>query len=253
VRIRIDVKEGDRAKIRQVNIVGNNSFDENDIRSDFELDTANWLSFIRQDDRYSKEALEGDLEKLRSFYMDRGYADFRVESTQVAISPNKKDIFVTIGIHEGEVYTVSDIKIVGDMVVPEELLRAMVVARPGSIFNQRALAQSGEFMSYRLGEQGYANADIEAVPELDHENLEAEITFYVDPKSRVYVRRINFHGVDEVNDEVLRREMRQMESLSMSRIRRCLVCRTWSTSTSISSTACPVSSAVASVIPSRRN
>jgi outer membrane protein insertion porin family len=216
VRIRIDVKEGDRAKIRQVNIVGNNSFDENDIRSDFELDTANWLSFIRQDDRYSKEALEGDLEKLRSFYMDRGYADFRVESTQVAISPNKKDIFVTIGIHEGEVYTVSDIKIVGDMVVPEELLRAMVVARPGSIFNQRALAQSGEFMSYRLGEQGYANADIEAVPELDHENLEAEITFYVDPKSRVYVRRINFHGVDEVNDEVLRREMRQMESSYLS-------------------------------------
>ena len=216
VRIRIDVKEGDRAKIRQVNIVGNNSFDENDIRSGFELDTANWLSFIRQDDRYSKEALEGDLERLRSFYMDRGYADFRVESTQVAISPNKKDIFVTIGIHEGEVYTVSDIKIVGDMVVPEELLRAMVVARPGSIFNQRALAQSGEFMSYRLGEQGYANAEIEAVPELDHEKLEAEITFYVDPKSRVYVRRINFHGVDEVDDEVLRREMRQMESAYLS-------------------------------------
>ena len=216
VRIRIDVKEGERAKIRQVNIVGNETFEEDDIRSDFELDTANWLSWIRQDDRYAKEALEGDLEKLRSYYMDRGYAGFRVDSTQVAISPNKKDIFVTIGIHEGDLYTVSEVKIVGEMVVPEELLRAMVLAQPGSIFNQRALTQSSEFMSFRLGEQGYANAEIEPVPELNHETKEAEITFYVDPKSRVYVRRINFHGVDEVNDEVLRREMRQMESSYLS-------------------------------------
>jgi len=216
VRIRIDVKEGERAKIRQVNIVGNETFEEKDIRSDFELDTGNWLSWIRQDDRYAKESLEGDLEKLRSFYMDRGYADFRVDSTQVAISPNKKDIFVTIGIHEGDLYTVSDVKIVGEMVVPEELLRVMVLAQPGSIFNQRALTQSTEFMSFRLGEQGYANAEIEPVPELNHETKEAEITFYVDPKSRVYVRRINFHGVDEVNDEVLRREMRQMESSYLS-------------------------------------
>ena len=216
VRIRIDVKEGERAKIRQVNLVGNETFDEEDIRSDFELDTANWLSWVRQDDRYAKESLEGDLEKLRSYYMDRGYADFRVDSTQVAISPNKKDIFVTIGIHEGDLYTISDVKIVGDMVVPEELLRAMVLAQPGSIFNQRALTQSSEFMSFRLGEQGYANAEIEPVPELNHETKEAEITFYVDPKSRVYVRRINFHGVDEVNDEVLRREMRQMESSYLS-------------------------------------
>jgi len=216
VRIRIDVVEGERAKIRQVNVVGNESFDEDEIRSDFELDTANWLSWIRQDDRYSKEALEGDLESLRSFYMDRGYADFRVESTQVAISPNKKDIFVTIGIHEGDLYTVSDIKLVGDMVVPEELLRAMVLVQPGSIFNLQALTQSAEFMSYRLGEQGYANAEIEPVPELNHETKETEVTFYVDPKSRVYVRRINFHGISEVNDEVLRREMRQMESAYLS-------------------------------------
>jgi outer membrane protein insertion porin family len=216
VRIRIDVIEGDRAKIRQVNIVGNNSFDEDDIRSDFELDTANWLSWIRQDDRYSKEALQGDLESLRSFYMDRGYADFRVDSTQVAISPNKKDIFVTIGVHEGDLYKVSDIKIVGDMVVPEELLRAMVLVQPGSIFNLQALTQSAEFMSYRLGEQGYANAEIEPVPELNHETKETEVTFYVDPKSRVYVRRINFHGISEVDDEVLRREMRQMESSYLS-------------------------------------
>jgi len=216
VRVRIDVNEGDRAKIRQVNLVGNHTFEEKDIREGFELDTANWLSWIRQDDRYSKEALEGDLETLRSYYMDRGYADFRVDSTQVAISPNKKDIFVTIGIHEGDLYTISDVKLVGDMVIPEAHLRAMVLAQPGSIFNQTMLTQSSEFMSIRLGEQGYANAEIQPVPVLDHESKEAEITFYVDPKSRVYVRRIIFNGVDEVDDEVLRREMRQMESSYLS-------------------------------------
>jgi outer membrane protein insertion porin family len=216
VRVRIDVKEGDRAKMRQVNIVGNTVFEEKDIRENFELDTANWLSWIRQDDRYSKEALEGDLEKLRSYYMDRGYADFRVDSTQVAISPNKKDIFVTIGIDEGDLYTISDVKLVGEMVIPEPFLRALVLAQPGSVFNQNLLTQSVELMQLRLGEQGYANAEIEPIPELDHETKEAEITFYVDPKSRVYVRRINFKGVDEVDAEVLRREMRQLEGAYLS-------------------------------------
>jgi outer membrane protein insertion porin family len=216
VRIKIDVKEGDRAKIRQVNIVGNKTFDEKDIRSDFELDTANWLSWIRQDDRYSKEALEGDLEVLRSYYMDRGYADFKIDSTQVAISPNKKDIFVTINIDEGDVYTISEIKLVGEMVVPEAYLRSMVLAQPGSVFNQNLLTQSGELMSFRLGEDGYANAEIEPVPELDHESREAAITFYINPKSRVYVRNINFRGVDQVDDEVMRREMRQLEGSYLS-------------------------------------
>jgi outer membrane protein insertion porin family len=216
VRIEVNVKEGDRAKIRQVNIVGNDSFDEDDIRADFELDTANWLSWIRQDDRYAKESLEGDLETLRSYYMDRGYADFQIESTQVAISPNKKDIFVTINIKEGDVYRISEVKLVGDMVVPEEILRRFVLAQPGSVFNQNLLTQSSELMSFRLGEQGYANAEIEPVPELDHENKEASITFYVNPRNRVYVRNINFNGVDQVDDEVFRREMRQMESTYLS-------------------------------------
>jgi len=218
VGVRIDVVEGERAKIRQVNLVGNQAFEEKDIREGFELDTANWLSWMRQDDRYSKEALEGDLELLRSYYMDRGYADFRVDSTQVAISPNKKDIFVTIGIHEGELYTISDVKLVGDMAIPEQILRAFVLAAPGSVFNQNLLTQSAELMTYRFGEQGYANAEIEPVPTLNHETKEAEITFYVDPKSRVYVRRINFNGIDEVDDEVLRREMRQMESSYLSNL-----------------------------------
>ena len=216
VRVKIDVKEGDRAKIRQVNIVGNKTFPDKEIRSGFTLDTANWLSWIRQDDRYAKEALEGDLEILRSFYMDRGYADFKIDSTQVAISPNKKDIFVTINIDEGDLYTISEVKLVGDMVINEVFLRSMVLAQPGSVFNQNLLTQSGDLMAFRLGEEGYANAEIEPVPELDHEKKEAEITFYVNPKSRVYVRNINFRGVDQVDDEVLRREMRQLEGAYLS-------------------------------------
>lgn len=216
VRIKIDVNEGERARIRQVNIVGNHSFEEEVIREDFTLDTANWLSWLRQDDRYAKEALSGDLETLRSFYMDRGYADYRVESTQVAISPDKKDIYVTINIHEGERYTISEIELVGNLVVPEEQLRRLVLARPGSTFNLRLLTQSSELMSFRLGEEGYANAEIEPVPELDYEDKQVAVTFFVDAKSRVYVRRINFLGVDEIDDEVLRRELRQAEGAYLS-------------------------------------
>ncbi len=216
VRVKIIVKEGERAKIRQVNIVGNETFTDDEIRDDFTLDTANWLSWIRQDDRYAKEALEGDLEILRSFYMDRGYADFKIESTQVAISPNKKDIFVTIGIREGELYTISDVKLVGEMVIPETFLRGLILTKPGAIFNQRALTSTSDLMSFRLGEEGYANAEIEPVPELDREKKEASVTFYINAKNRVYVRRISFNGVDQVDDEVLRREMRQMEGSYLS-------------------------------------
>ena len=216
VRVSIEVKEGDRAKIRQVNIVGNHSFEEKDIRENFELDTANWLSWIRQDDRYAKESLGGDLETLRSYYMDRGYADFRVDSTQVAISPNKKDIYVTIGIHEGEEYTISETKVVGKMVIPEEQLSALILARAGDTFNLQRLTQSKEFMEFRLSEQGYSNAEVDPVPVLDHEKKEATVTFFIDPQSRVYVRRIIFKNIDQVDDEVLRREMRQAEGAYLS-------------------------------------
>jgi outer membrane protein insertion porin family len=216
VTIRVEVVEGDRAKIRQVNIVGNDTFKDDEIRENFSLDTANWLSWFRQDDRYAKEALEGDLEILRSFYMDRGYADFKIESTQVAISPNKKDIFVTIGISEGDLYTISDVKLVGEMVVPEALLRGFILTKPGAVFNQRALTQTSDLMAFRLGEEGYANAEIEPVPELDHDKKEAAVTFYINAQNRVYVRRINFNGVDQIDDEVLRREMRQMEGAYLS-------------------------------------
>jgi outer membrane protein insertion porin family len=211
VRVSIQIEEGDRAKIRQVNIVGNTSFEEDEIIGDFELSTGNWLSFIRNNDRYSKEALEGDLEKLRSFYMDRGYADFRADDVQVAISPDKRDIFVTISITEGDRYTISDVKLAGEMVVPERDLELLMLAQPGQTFSQAVLTQAEELMGFRLGRDGYAFAEVRAVPELNEETKEAAITFFIDPRNRVYVRRINFNGADNVNDEVFRREMRQLE------------------------------------------
>ena len=211
VRVSIKIEEGDRAKIRQVNIVGNSAFEEKDIISGFELKTGNWLSFIRKNDRYSKESLEGDLEKLKSYYMDRGYADFRVDDVQVAISPDKRDIFVTISVIEGDNYKISDIKMAGDMVVPEEELKKLILAQPGETFSQGVLTKSEELMNLRLGQDGYAFAQIKAVPDLNKETKEAAVTFFVEPKNRVYVRRVNFNGTNSVNDEVFRREVRQFE------------------------------------------
>lgn len=218
VRVAIEIQEGERAKIREINIIGNSVFDDDELTENFELSTGGFLSFIRNDDRYSKEALEGDLETLRSYYMDRGYADFRIEAPQVTISPDKRDIFVTIGIAEGDLYTISDISIAGDLVVPEAQLRALVFAQPGQIFSQQLLTFSEEAMTTRLGQDGYAFAQVRAVPELDEENKSVSVRFFVDPQNRVYVRRINFLGADNVNDEVFRREMRQMEGGYLSNI-----------------------------------
>jgi len=211
VRVSIDIVEGDRAKIRQINIVGNTQFDDDAIIDQFELSTGNLLSFIRDDDRYSREALEGDLETLRSYYMDRGYADFRVDDVQVAISPDKTDIFVTISIDEGALYTLSDVRLAGEMVVAAEELRRLILPQSGQIFSQQLLAFTEEAMKLRLGQDGYAFAQVRALPELDEETKEVAVTFFVDPQNRVYVRRINFNGSENINDEVFRREMRQME------------------------------------------
>ena len=216
VRVGIEIEEGARAKIRQVNLVGNTSFNDREILRDFELTTGNWLSFIRNDDRYSKEALEGDLESLRSFYMNRGFADFRWESIQVAISPDKRDIFITVNISEGDRYTISDVTLAGDLVVPEADLRRLIFAQPGQLFSQQVIATSEEYLTLRLGQDGYGFAQVQAVPELNEETKEVSITFFVDPRNRVYVRRINFNGADNVNDEVFRREMRQLEGSYLS-------------------------------------
>ncbi|MCY3730484.1 MAG: outer membrane protein assembly factor BamA, partial [Rhodospirillaceae bacterium] len=210
-RVAINIEEGQRAKIRQINIVGNTSFDDDEVTGSFSLSTGNWLSFIRNDDRYAKEALEGDLETLRSFYMDRGFADFRYDSVQVAISPDMRDIFITVNITEGDRYTISDIRLAGDLVVPETDLRAAILANPGETFSQQVLTFSEERIRNRLGLDGFAFAQVMAIPELNEDTREAAITFFVDPQSRVYVRRINFNGADNVNDDVFRREMRQLE------------------------------------------
>ena len=222
VDIAITIKEGDRARIRQINLVGNRSFTDEQLLERFELKTPTWLSWIKQDDRYSREALSGDLEKLRSFYMDRGFADFGVESTQVAISPDKRDIFVTINLVEGERYTVSDVRLGGDLVLAESQLNPFVQVKPGQIYSQQLITQSADLIRLRLSEEGYAFATVEPVPELDRVAKTAAVTLYVEPKNRVYVRRINFNGTASVNDEVFRREMRQFEDgyLSNSRLER---------------------------------
>ncbi len=212
VRVEIEIEEGDRAQIRQINIVGNSRFSDEEILDGFELTTGNWLSFIRDDNRYSKEALEGDIETLRSFYMDRGYADFRLDGQPVVtISPDKKDIFVSISVDEGDLYVISDVRLAGDTAIPEAELNALILSQPGQIFSQQLLTFSEEAMRIRLGRDGYAFPQIQAVPELDEETREVAVTFFVDAQSRVYVRRINFNGAANVNDEVFRREMRQFE------------------------------------------
>jgi outer membrane protein insertion porin family len=222
VAIAITIKEGDRARIRQINLVGNSSFSDEDILERFELKTPTWLSFIKQDDRYSREALSGDLETLRSWYMDRGFADFNIESTQVAISPDKRDIFVTINLLEGDRYRISDVRLAGDLVLTERQLNPFVVVKPGQSYSQQLITQSADLIRLRLSEEGYAFATVDPVPELDREAKTAAITLYVEPKSRVYVRRVNFNGTSSIDDEVLRREVRQLEDgyLSNSRLER---------------------------------
>ena len=213
VKIKIDIVEGKRAKIRQINIVGNHTFKEKDILETFELKTPNLLSFYKQDDRYSRESLQGDLEKLRSFYMDRGYANFEVESTQVAIAPEKDDIFVTVNVNEGEVFKVKEVKLAGTFVVAEPLLRRYLLVQPGDQFNRKLITATQELLQNRLGEDGFAFAKVDPVPTTlgDPKNKELSLTFFVDPGNRVYVRHIAFNGVTKINDEVLRREMRQLE------------------------------------------
>ncbi|HEX9207265.1 MAG TPA: outer membrane protein assembly factor BamA [Steroidobacteraceae bacterium] len=222
VRIAVDIKEGKRSKIQQINIVGNEAFSDDELLAEFKLQTPNWLSWYRQDDRYSREELSGDIEKLRSHYLDRGYANMEVESTQVAISPDKQDIFLTLNVKEGDVYRISDVKIAGNLVVPEADLRMLLAVRKGDIFSRKMVTQTTELMQLRLGQDGYAFAKIDPVPKPNPETKEIELTFLVDPGNRAYVRTISFTGSTGINDDVLRREMRQMEGgyLSNSAVER---------------------------------
>ncbi|HUJ28547.1 MAG TPA: outer membrane protein assembly factor BamA [Myxococcales bacterium] len=218
VKVKVDIKEGNRAKIRQINIVGNTRFKPKDILDTLELKTPNWLSWYKQDDRYSRESLQGDLEKVRNFYMDRGYANFQLDSTQVAIAPEKEDIFITINVDPGQVYKISSIKVAGTFVVPQAELERLVLVHPGEIFDRKLITSSQELMQNRMGRDGYAFAKVEPVPTADNANHTVALTFFVDPGNRVYVRNITFSGVTRINDEVLRREMRQLEGGWLSNV-----------------------------------
>ncbi|HYL04296.1 MAG TPA: outer membrane protein assembly factor BamA [Steroidobacteraceae bacterium] len=211
VKIKVDIIEGSRAKIRQINIVGNTRYKPKQILDTLELKTPNWLSWYKQDDRYSRESLQGDLEKVRNFYMDRGYANFQLESTQVAITPEKEDIFITINVEEGQVYKLSGIKLAGTFVVPQAELERLVLVHKGEIFDRKLITQSQELMQNRMGRDGYFFSKVEPVPTADNANHTVALTFFVDPGNRVYVRNITFSGVNRIDDEVLRREMRQLE------------------------------------------
>ena len=211
VKIRIDIKEGPRARIRQINLVGVTKYSQREVLETFELKTPNWLSWYKQDDRYSRESLQGDMERLRSFYMDRGYANFEIESTQVAITPEKKDIFVTMNVTEGDVFRISEVKLAGTFVVPRSELEKLLLVHPGQIFNRKLITSTQELIQNRLGQDGYAFAKVDPVPTPDNATHHVSLTFFVDPRNRVYVRNITFSGSSKINDEVLRRELRQLE------------------------------------------
>jgi outer membrane protein insertion porin family len=212
VAVRFDIEEGMVAKIKTINVVGNQAFTEEELLQQFNLTTPNWITWWTKDDQYSKQKLSADLEALRSFYMNQGYMDFSIDSTQVSITPDKRDIYITVSITEGEKYTVSDVKMAGEMLIPEDELRKLVTVESGEYFNRQKITESSKAVGDRLGDDGYAFANVNAVPEVDKEKRTVAFTFFVDPGRRVYVRRINLTGNTRTRDEVLRREMRQLES-----------------------------------------
>src|SRR5579863_8187676 len=218
VKIKIEIKEGKRAKIRQINLVGNHTFKPGEILDTFELHTPNWKSWYKHDDRYSRESLQGDLEKLRNLYMDRGYANFQIQSTQVAIAPEKDDIFITVNLEEGDVFKVTDVKLAGTFVVPKAELERLVIVKPGQTFSHKLITSTQELIQNRLGADGYAFAKVDPVPTTNNATHEVALTFFVDPGNRVYVRSISFSGSTRINDEVLRRELRQLEGGWLSNV-----------------------------------
>jgi outer membrane protein insertion porin family len=211
VDINIKVNEGKAARIRHINLVGNEKFEEEDLREGWESNESNWLSWYRRDDQYSREKLTGDLERLNEFYLDRGYIDFSVDSTQVTISPDKRDMFVSASLTEGEVYTVSDVKITGDTVLSKEQIERYVLIKSGQTFSRTFLEFSSDSIVAALGNIGYAFAEVNPVPDIDREKRTVAINLQVVPGPRVTVRQIRFKGNTRTSDEVLRREMRQFE------------------------------------------
>jgi outer membrane protein insertion porin family len=211
VAINFTIDEGDSAKIARINIVGARAFTEKQLLSEMTLTTPGWLTWYTKNDQYSKQKLSADLEALRSFYQNRGYLEFNVDSTQVSISPDKDDIFITLNITEGPLFTVGDVRVAGDLVVPADDLERLIRVKPGEVFSRERLQASAKSISDRLGAEGYAFANVNAVPELDRAKQTASFTFFVDPGRRAYVRKINISGNAKTRDEVIRREFRQLE------------------------------------------
>lgn len=217
VAITVDISEGAVASIARINIVGNKAFSEKELLKQLQSSTTGWFSFFTKDDQYSRQKLAADIESLRSFYLDRGYLKFNVESTQVSITPDKQDVYITINVTEGEPYLIEDVQLTGEFgVVPEQDLRQLVTVRPGETFSRARMTEIAKKISERLGEEGYALANINTVPQVDEANRKVALTFVVEPGRRVYVRRVNFQGNVKTQDEVLRRELRQTEGAWLS-------------------------------------
>ncbi len=212
VAIKVDVNEGNVSGIRHINIIGNTIFDDETLQEMLELKLPSLFSFYTKDDQYSREKLKGDLEKLESHYLDRGYLNFVVDSTQVAIAPNMEDVYITINVIEGELFKVSEVDVAGELHdVPENSIRALVLSRPGQTFSRELMTASEERIERALGNAGYTFASATGQPVVDDEGNTVTIKFFVDAGRRAYVRRISFRGNTLTQDEVLRREMRQME------------------------------------------
>ena len=216
VSVNITIDEGTPARIKHINIVGNTLFDEDELTKEFELKTGGWLSFFTSDDKYSKEKLTGDLEKLTSYYQDRGYLQFAIDSTQVAVSPDKSAVYITANITEGDKFTVASVDLSGDLVVDKPLLMPFVLIKEEQTYNQAAVTATEEYLTQRLGNEGYNFAKVTGIPDINEEDNTVDMKFFIDPGKRTYVRRITFAGNELTSDEVLRREMRQMESAPAS-------------------------------------
>ncbi|MBU2954426.1 outer membrane protein assembly factor BamA [Marinobacter sp. F3R08] len=210
VAIQLDISEGSVAAIHHINLIGNEDFSDEELQDLFELQTTSWWNSITNSDKYARERLSGDLESLRSFYLDRGYLDFNVESSQVSISPDKQKVFIAIALNEGPQYTISEINLRGDLILDESELRSLIPVQEGDVFSRSRMTAISESLAFRLGREGYAFANVNAVPE-PGENNTAAVTFFVEPGKRAYVRRINFDGNVSTRDDVLRQEMTQME------------------------------------------
>ncbi len=212
VAVRFDIEEGAVSKIRSINIVGNQVYTMDDLRAQFLLTTPNWMSWWNKNDQYSKQKLNADLETLRSFYMNQGYLEFNIDSTQVSITPDKKDIYITVNVTEGEKYTISEVKLAGETIIADAELQKLISLKSGDTFSREKITQSSKAISDRLSNEGYAFSNVNPVPDVNKELHTAAFTFFVDPGKRVYVRRINIVGNTRTRDEVVRREVRQLES-----------------------------------------